>query len=101
MPNSPRTSHTKLPRAGVDADLHVYEGIARAEYARFFGAPESNQHERELGSFLVKRLTKVEPKATQAIKPQFKPFIPSAKPASGAGKPIPESGVGNTMKLAV
>ena len=56
MPNSPRTSHAKLPRAGVDADLLVYEGVARAEYARIFGAPESNQHYQELGSFLVKHL---------------------------------------------
>ncbi len=42
----------ELRRAGVDADL-VYEGIARAKYAQFFGAPGSDQHYRELGGFLA------------------------------------------------
>jgi fructose-1,6-bisphosphatase II / sedoheptulose-1,7-bisphosphatase len=32
---------------------------------------------------------------------QFKPLMPSEKPARGAGKPMPVSWVGNTMKLAV
>ena len=52
----PAATHAKLWRAEVDADLHVYEGIAHAEYAKFFGTPESNQHYREPDAFLAKHL---------------------------------------------
>ena len=44
--------HAKLRRAGVHADLHVYEGFAHADYLRFYGTPESEQHFAELKQFL-------------------------------------------------
>lgn len=46
--------HAKLRRAGVDADLHVYEGLGHVEYLHFLSTPESKQHFDELKSFLIK-----------------------------------------------
>ncbi len=50
--------HAKLRKAGVDAELHVYEGVAHADYAKFFGEPESDQHYAELKSFELRHLAK-------------------------------------------
>ena len=48
--------HRKLRRAGVDADLHVYEGQSHADYLKFFNIPESSEHFAELNAFLLKHL---------------------------------------------
>jgi acetyl esterase/lipase len=48
--------HRKLRQAGVDADLHVYEGLAHAEYALLDGTPEQREHHAELNAFIVRHL---------------------------------------------
>ena len=48
--------HRKLRRAGVDADLHVYEGQSHADYLKFMNVPESFEHFTELNTFLLKHL---------------------------------------------
>jgi acetyl esterase/lipase len=48
------TMHRKLRSAGVEADLHVYEGVGHAEYV--IEGPECDQHYAELKTFLVRRL---------------------------------------------
>jgi acetyl esterase/lipase len=48
--------HRKLRRAGVDADLHVYEGQSHADYVKVIHAPESFEHFAELNAFLLKHL---------------------------------------------
>lgn len=48
--------HRKLRRAGVAAELHVYEGMAHADYAFAANLPESQEHFRELNAFLSKTL---------------------------------------------
>ncbi|MHC4647211.1 MAG: alpha/beta hydrolase, partial [Planctomycetota bacterium] len=48
--------HRKLRRAGVEADLHVYEGQSHADYLMVWNAPESDEHFAELNAFLVKHL---------------------------------------------
>jgi hypothetical protein len=45
-------THRKLRQAGVEADLHVYEGIAHADYILLINTPESQEHYRELNAFL-------------------------------------------------
>jgi len=50
--------HRKLRRAGVDADLHVYEGQSHADYLKFMNVPESSEHFAELNAFLLKHLSK-------------------------------------------
>ncbi len=50
--------HRKLRRAGVAADLHVYEGMAHSDYLRAFGLPESDEHFAELDAFLRRTLTR-------------------------------------------
>lgn len=49
--------HRALRRAGVEADLNVYEGLSHAEYVRANDTPESLEHFAELNSFLLKHLT--------------------------------------------
>lgn len=49
-------AHRKLRRAGVDADLHVYEGFSHADYLTAFGAPEVEEHHAELDRFLSEHL---------------------------------------------
>jgi len=49
-------AHRKLRRAGVDADLHVYEGFSHADYLTAFGAPEVEEHHKELNAFLLQHL---------------------------------------------
>jgi monoterpene epsilon-lactone hydrolase len=48
--------HRKLRRAGVEADLHVYEGQSHADYLKVFNAPESSEHFAELNAFLLRHL---------------------------------------------
>jgi len=49
-------THRKLRQAGVEADLHVYEGQAHAEYLISLTAPESAEHFAELNRFVLKYL---------------------------------------------
>ena len=49
-------THRKLRQAGVEADLHIYEGQAHAEYLIFLTAPESAEHFAELNRFVLKHL---------------------------------------------
>jgi acetyl esterase/lipase len=48
--------HHKLRRAGVEADLHVYEGHSHGDYVLQFNAPETAEHLTELNAFLVRHL---------------------------------------------
>ena len=48
--------HRKLRAAGVDADLHVYEGQSHGDYAYVANSPESHEHYAELNAFLLKHL---------------------------------------------
>ncbi|QFU75764.1 alpha/beta hydrolase [Halioglobus maricola] len=48
--------HRKLRRAGVEADLHVYEGQSHADYSTVWDSPESREHYAELNAFLLKHL---------------------------------------------
>ena len=50
--------HAKLRRAGVRADLHVYEGFAHADYLKFYRTPESEQHFAEQNAFLIDNLAR-------------------------------------------
>lgn len=50
--------HRKLREAGVYADLHVFEGLSHAEYARLMGAPEWEQTYSGLAQFLQIHLSK-------------------------------------------
>jgi acetyl esterase/lipase len=45
-------AHRALRRAGVEADLHVYEGQSHADYIVVMNAPESHEHYAELNAFL-------------------------------------------------
>ncbi len=47
--------HRKLRRAGVEADLHVYEGQSHGEYLNR-SIPESREHFAELNSFVLRHL---------------------------------------------
>lgn len=49
-------AHRKLRRAGVEADLHIYEGQSHGDYVAVLNAPESAEHYSELNSFLLKHL---------------------------------------------
>ena len=49
-------THRKLRLAGVDADLHVYEGVAHADYLILTESPESKDVFREVGAFFKKHL---------------------------------------------
>jgi epsilon-lactone hydrolase len=44
--------HRKLRRAGVEADLHVYEGHSHGDYILAAGTPEAAEHMAELDAFL-------------------------------------------------
>ena len=50
--------HRKLRRAGVQADLHVYEGQSHADYVAVWNAPESAEHYSELNAFLLKHVSR-------------------------------------------
>jgi acetyl esterase/lipase len=45
-------AHRALRRAGVEAELHVYEGVAHADYLFALGTPEAIEHHAELARFL-------------------------------------------------
>jgi epsilon-lactone hydrolase len=49
-------THRKLRQAGVEADLHVYEGFAHADYVNFTDTPECAQHYAELNAFISRHL---------------------------------------------
>jgi acetyl esterase/lipase len=49
-------AHRALRRAGVIADLHVYEGQSHADYLVVMNAPESHEHYAELNAFLLQHL---------------------------------------------
>jgi len=49
-------AHRSLRRAGVEADLHIYEGQSHADYLAVSNAPESHEHYAELNAFLLKHL---------------------------------------------
>lgn len=51
-------THRKLRRAGVVADLHIYEGIAHADHALLQDTPESAEHYAELNAFMSAHLAK-------------------------------------------
>ena len=48
--------HRKLRRAGVEADLHIYEGQSHGDYIYVWNAPESLEHYAELNAFLLGHL---------------------------------------------
>lgn len=48
--------HRKLRQAGVEAELHVYEGQSHAHYMRDAGAPETREAFEEIGRFFGKHL---------------------------------------------
>lgn len=48
--------HRALRRAGVEADLHIYEGQSHADYIGAMNAPESFEHYAELDAFVIKHL---------------------------------------------
>jgi monoterpene epsilon-lactone hydrolase len=48
--------HRKLRAAGVDADLHIYEGQSHGDYLFVSNSPESYEHYAELNAFLLKNL---------------------------------------------
>ena len=48
--------HRKMRRAGVEADLHIYEGQAHADYIYMWNSPESVEHYAELNAFLLRYL---------------------------------------------
>ena len=49
-------THRKLRAAGVVADLHVYEGVAHADYLILVGSPESEDVFAEVSAFFKKHL---------------------------------------------
>jgi monoterpene epsilon-lactone hydrolase len=50
--------HRKLRQAGVEAELHVYEGQSHAQYMRDASAPETKEAFEEIGRFFSKHLGK-------------------------------------------
>lgn len=51
-------THRKLRAAGVPAELHVFEGMAHADYLIAYGSPESKEALKEIGVFFEKHLKK-------------------------------------------
>ena len=60
LSNTVRT-HRQLKRAGVIADLNVYEGISHGEYFLMPDLPEAKEIYVELGSFLNQHLDQDQP----------------------------------------
>jgi epsilon-lactone hydrolase len=50
--------HRKLRQAGVEAELHVYEGQSHAHYLRDVNAPETKEVFEEIGRFFTRHLGK-------------------------------------------
>jgi acetyl esterase/lipase len=57
-------AHRSLRRAGVEADLHIYEGQSHGDYIAVMDAPESAEHYAELNAFVLKHLTPLSPTST-------------------------------------
>ena len=51
--------HRKLRQAGVDAELHVYEGQSHAHYMRDVNAPETREAFEEIAKFFQRHLGEV------------------------------------------
>lgn len=49
-------THRKLRAAGVAAELHVFEGMAHADYLVAYGTPESKEALKEIAAFFEKYL---------------------------------------------
>lgn len=49
-------AHRKLRAAGVEADLHVYEGHSHGDYLILWNDADGQEHFRELKAFLLKHL---------------------------------------------
>jgi acetyl esterase/lipase len=49
--------HRALRRAGVEADLHIYEGQSHADYIGAMNSPESIEHYTELNTFVLEHLS--------------------------------------------
>lgn len=49
-------THRKLRQAGVQAELHVYEGVSHADYVAVDGSPEQREHHEELNAFLSRNM---------------------------------------------
>ena len=50
-------AHRALRRAGVEAELHIYEGFSRGDYLVIWNAPESEEYFAELNRFTIKNLS--------------------------------------------
>ncbi len=50
--------HRKLRQAGIEAELHVFEGLSHAEYIGLYTAQESKDAWSEIARFFVKHLSK-------------------------------------------
>ncbi len=50
-------AHRALRRAGIEAELHVYEGQGHADYIVAMNTPESAEHYAELNRFLLEHLS--------------------------------------------
>jgi acetyl esterase/lipase len=50
--------HRHLRRAGVVADLHVYEGQSHGDYVILASTPEGIEHQRELKAFILRHLAR-------------------------------------------
>src|SRR5450432_3052747 len=57
LSNTVRT-HRKLRRAGVEADLNVYEGQSHAQYSFDMNAPETKEAFTDIANFFDKHLGK-------------------------------------------
>ena len=55
LSNTVRT-HRKLRRAGVEADLDVYEGLSHGQYAYDPDAPETKESMTDIASFFHRHL---------------------------------------------
>jgi acetyl esterase/lipase len=50
--------HRKLRQAGIEAELHVYEGQSHAHYMRDVNAPETREAFEEIARFFARHLAK-------------------------------------------
>jgi monoterpene epsilon-lactone hydrolase len=56
--SQPMRTHRKLRRAGVEADLNVYEGMSHAQYGADASAPETKEVFTDIAHFFDKHLGK-------------------------------------------
>ena len=61
--------HRKLRQAGVEADLHVYEGQSHAHYMRDVEAPETKEAFEEIAKFFDKAPGEIRPAAKPPARP--------------------------------